>query len=519
MSNVSSWTNFLCWNSFTNIILFVLYFLSKDFEGAAQIKESLNKARDAFNTLKDIEWAMRQAVAEEDYLEAARLKAQRDSNQIAALGALSEAESSISKDSHGEHVADSPKSIMNANSELEVHTNAPDAHAIDCHRNAPSSQDEDSKPLNQQRCCEEDVFSGDDFDGENGEPSVQGYEHGQHPLEGVPGFEEMPAPEDINDDGGKNSPDFINKVEFVMGSYVTKCFFSKNWTLREAALTKTSMVLPEVIGKTDIFTFTKNVCAILERATEDRIVQVFITTLILLDDCMKSFEEANMNFRDISMLLAGIMENLVSKLGDSKSKVADGADTALMSLALSPCLGPVYIGNQVTKRVRQRDAKAGRAICARFKFLRALFEEFREEGIPVDNVMKFVKEYGFGHKDADVREAAREISTTIYLVIGDHIFPMLQGLSERQLREYKAAFAQSCHSRATPDPLAYDSSKSTEEHQSPQGGTMDDTTRYQSPHNMATTHPPSGRGRGRGRRRLQEGQGPHPINGNFDGEG
>jgi hypothetical protein len=59
-------------------------------------------------------------------------------------------------------------------------------------------------------------------------------------------------------------------------------------------------------------------------------------------------------------------------------------------------------------------------------------------------VIDFVKLHGFGHKDVDVRETAKELTTAIFLRDGSSVIPMLNALSEqwkevrfRLLRQYK----------------------------------------------------------------------------------
>eukprot|EP00957_Ditylum_brightwellii_P102935 7845115-Ditylum_brightwellii.AAC.1 len=94
-----------------------------------------------------------------------------------------------------------------------------------------------------------------------------------HPLEGVPGFYDLPSPEEINDEGGDLPPEFIVNVESIIGRYRAKCFFSKNWLLREAALNKTSLLLNEIRNEIEMERYARVLCSMIERAVDDRVVQ------------------------------------------------------------------------------------------------------------------------------------------------------------------------------------------------------------------------------------------------------
>lgn len=148
-------------------------------------------------------------------------------------------------------------------------------------------------------------------------------EDGEHPLEGVPNHESLPHPEDIHQNDGilginltssnsLTSTDSIGKIESILGRYRMRCFLSKSWSLREAALLKLSLILSSAIeaykeeslttgtGRDWWDSFSRSICIILERAIDDKIVQVFLTGLLLLDGCLDKIEKLQISFSSAS---------------------------------------------------------------------------------------------------------------------------------------------------------------------------------------------------------------------------
>ena len=394
---------------------------------------------------------MQRAAEEEDYIKASKLKAKRDASRAALFNALSKAEEaaandfqSVSKDIGVYHRLDDlslstirryddedDPSVMTMNTLFPIIERPilPREDAVDT-----TVYDELSKTRDEKR-----------FE----EPCVE--EGGRHPLEGVPDYLNLPLPEEINKaDGGLSasvnssnshaSTDSIHKIETILGPYCTRCLLSKTWSLREAALLKLSLTLKEVINDLQSTSesasdwwdiFSRGICIILERAMDDRIVQVFLTGLILLDDCMVEFESIEATPKEIISLTSNVVMKLIGKLGDSNPKVVDGSETALMSLALSNVVGPMYIGSQVIKLMTIADSKAIKAVAKRCQFLKALLEEFGTAAPQGKKYMGFIQTYGLGHKDADAREASKELSVALYLRDGNAVLSILDGLPDR----------------------------------------------------------------------------------------
>jgi hypothetical protein len=239
----------------------------------------------------------------------------------------------------------------------------------------------------------------------------------QHPLAGIPDFESLPTPEDINilegrDEMGRSlsinnshlTTDSMQKIHAILGSYCTRCLFSKNWSLREAALLKLSLDLQTAMDNYKTKNsdsaanwwdgFSRGLCMILEKAINDRIVQVFLTGLLLLDDCILQFEAQGSPQKEVLSLIGNLLIQLIEKLGDNNPKVVEGCETALMSLAFSDVVGPMYVGSQVIKLMSLSDPKAMNSVVMRCNLLQSLLEEFGNEAPSCDKLLDFIKTFG-----------------------------------------------------------------------------------------------------------------------------
>ncbi len=494
---------------------------------------------------------MHQAAKEEDYIKASQLKIKRDKSYTDAMDELDVAEKKVEDLSAiQEESTTSPSSnSQNTNDEFKmINTQLEDLSLSTIHRlndDDPSVAmamtgrsfhlNVDERPivsrqtsLNQSRHEQCNVYSNQDSginQLQNSEDNDEMDSNGEHPLMGVPDYQNLPVPEELHDaEGGLAislsssssivSTDSILKIESILGRYRTKCFLSKNWALREAALVKSSMILPAVVETYKVDypidddwqdAFLRSMFIILERAIDDKIVQVYLTGLILLDDCIEQIEKLQISQKEIISLLNNTIIILVDKMASSSQRVLEGAETALMSLALVDEVGPAFIGSQLMKRASPK----GKSLCAKFRLLRNMIEEFEAEASSGQKVMEFVKTHGFGHKDAEVREAAKALTTAIYIRDGNIVLSMLEGLSERQIKEYKAAFANARKSSAGKrgeyqnDVNKIQNICNIESNEDTINRLLSPNPKLKEKQVIAPT--PRGRGRGRGRRNNSQG--------------
>ena len=158
----------------------------------------------------------------------------------------------------------------------------------------------------------------------------------------------------------------------------------------------------------------------------------------------------------VSLLSSNIVPALIVKLGDGKAKVADGVEMSLLSLAFSTKVGPMFIGVQIMRQHHHLHSSTkdhghnshinkmgGKLICAIFQLLKELVNEFGSEAPQTRRIMDFMKEYGFTHKDSEVRDAAKDLTTSLFVRDGDVVASMIMkvGLTDRQIKEYKTSFS------------------------------------------------------------------------------
>jgi hypothetical protein len=416
------------------------------------------------NDMNESQNIMQKAAEDEDYLKASKLKAKREYSRVALLKWLDKAE----------HPADH-NNFQNTHSDFDMHHKLDDLSLSTIRR--VEDEDEPSvltvfttRPLPNVEECP--IVLKDDSDDksifEQGLP-IDRSEHddyssvrtdGPHPLDGVPGFEDLPMPEDVhkiipsceqanNLSNSFSSITTISSLEAILGVYCTKCFLSKNWALREAALLKLSLNIKNIVA--DLKTnddaasrwwdvFSRGICVVLERAVDDKIVQVFLTSLIVLDDSVEEFETCQAPQKEVISLLSNVVLQLIDKLGEKNPKVVEGCETALMSLTLSSAVGPLYIGTRVMKLMSLSDSKAIQSVPRRCIFLKALLEEFGDEAPPCGKHIEFIQAYCIENKDSDARNAGKELAASLYLRDGNEVLSLLEDLPSRIVKEYQISF-------------------------------------------------------------------------------
>ena len=509
----------------------------QDFDMAAKLKDALTNINKYMIILNETQDAMKHAAEEEDYVSASKLKAKRDGTQVSLFSTFDKAENIAAQGLQYSHEDEDERQHEQEHGQRHGHgrKNADNEFALQLDDLSLSTirRDQDDPSVltattTRQFLNDRSILPRDDandfpfFEGVStivetsgsnessnkpSPPRIEG--KGSHPLEGVPGFEDLPAPEEIkkieqglstsfNQNTSHTSTDSIHKIEALLGEYCTRCLLSKNWSLREAAILKLCMKLKEVTEniKSAVTAdwwepFSRGICLILERAIEDRIVQVFLTGLILLDDCVTEFEVNLASQKDTISLLGNVIMKLVGKLGDSNPKVVEGSETALMSLALSKLIGPMHIGSQVIKLMSVADQKAVKSVTKRCEFLRGLLEEFGPEAPSLKKHLEFIKSFCLGHKDSDARESAKDLSVVLFLRDGNEVLSLLTFLTDRQAKEYKLAFLNAKRAQEVPE------SRGSERHSHSEVA-IDKTVGLTLNENSKT---PGKRGRGRGRSR------------------
>lgn len=272
----------------------------------------------------------------------------------------------------------------------------------------------------------------------------EAFPDGQHPLEGVPNSSDLPVPDDLI--GKSKDVADQNGVTSLCGEYVTRCLFSKNWQLREAAITKIHMRLQEEYeNEPGITSCIPALSTIVRIGVEDKIEKVLLNAVALLDDMLAASRRAKVGRSTIAPALDPATANLVEKLSDSKERIRESARKGMEILASSANIGPAVVGAHALRPLNAKQKAAWRPIVARLQILTELINQYglgSSSGIMAPAVMKFAQDNGcFTHSNGEVRDATKDLTVAVQKHTGTQaIEPYLKGLRPKQLEEYEYAF-------------------------------------------------------------------------------
>ncbi len=284
---------------------------------------------------------------------------------------------------------------------------------------------------------------------------------GPHPLAGIPTYNwrELPYPEPM--EGTPKVPGLepgdVQAITFFFGEYWTRCFFSRNWMLRDAAVVKARVLVEE--GGVEIQEAISAVGDVLALSVDDKIAQVFMSSLLLLDAALEAAKGARLKRSQVGPLMEPVIATLVGKLGDGQARIREAALAGLAALSLSPCVGPGGLGPYALRKLTGKQVSAGKTVHCRLVLLRRLLEAGKgggltgpNAGLTVDGVFHFMKEVNaFSHSSVEVREAARDVTVLLYKVLGSKVYGYIEPLlRKKQMDEYEAAFRQSLGEDAPP---------------------------------------------------------------------
>jgi centrosomal protein CEP104 len=266
---------------------------------------------------------------------------------------------------------------------------------------------------------------------------------GEHPLEDIPNFEELPNPEelrgklkDMSDQGG---------ITNLIGEYRARCLFSKTWTLREASMHKINLMLQDFEEEPGIANCLSTFAAIIRVGCEDKIQQVLFNSVQLLEDVLASTRRAKLSQKIVAPLMDPILTNLIEKLADGNARLREGARKGTEIMAASINVGPAVVASHTLRNLHDKQKTAWRPILARLQQLKELVTNYGvagNTGMMPESLMNFIKTCSaFAHSNGEVRDAARDLTVAIQKYVGT---PALESyltvLRPKQYDEYIAAF-------------------------------------------------------------------------------
>jgi len=283
-------------------------------------------------------------------------------------------------------------------------------------------------------------------------------------LGGVPNSAELPEPEPFAADLGSDVD--INSITALIGDYRARCLFSKNWTLREAALAKARVLVDE--GHWEQIKDIERLCDIVRIGVHDKIAQVYLTSLALLDDVAHKLAARGLKRADAFPVLEPAIAAVVAKLGDNQPRLREKAVDELLSLSHCRVVGADRVAEKVMRslaRKRPPHNNKWRPIATRLEFLKRLVFDFGVESrdvakrgphaLVLESIVAFVEAHGCAsHTFEEVRTAAKDLIVVIFVTASDAdrarlLDPFLEKLRPKQAEEYRSAIDRGgLHDRA-----------------------------------------------------------------------
>lgn len=277
--------------------------------------------------------------------------------------------------------------------------------------------------------------------------------HALNALSSVPNAAELPVPEPFASDMGGDTD--IAAVIALLGDYRARCLFSKNWALREAALAKTRILLHK--DNWERFEDLEQLCDVAQLGVHDKIAQVYLTALALLDDVAHKFAARGFKRTEAFPALEPALAAVVTKLGDNQPRLRDKAVDALTSLSRCRVVGADRVAEKVMRSLDKRRPPHNkwRPIATRLEFLKCLACEFGVENrdasrkgshaLVLESVIAFVETHGCAsHTFEEVRTAAKDLVVDVFATVSDAdrerlLDPFLNKLRPKQAEEYRIA--------------------------------------------------------------------------------
>ena len=279
----------------------------------------------------------------------------------------------------------------------------------------------------------------------------------EHPLLGVPDYEDLPEPEEL--EGEHQALAEHSGLLVLFGEYRTACLFSKVWALREAVLSKVRlMVAPGTpfAQANEIETIIAEIATLVRLGCDDKAQQVLFKAVGLLGDVLGQLRGAHLPRSVLVPFLEPIAAILVEKLADGNHRFREGARRGIDELANSDSVGPAMVIQHVLKPLPDvlKHRNAWRPLVCRLQLLREFVSIYGfggGAGFNPESVMSFIKSNScYSHPHAEVRDAARELTVAVQMLVGSAVIDdYLKLLRPKQLEEYQQCFAKAAEAAKT----------------------------------------------------------------------
>ncbi|RMX65269.1 hypothetical protein DD238_005696 [Peronospora effusa] len=404
--------------------------VSEDYDQAKRLKKMEEQLQAISRKLARLKAQKSEAVANEDYdlakkvkLEIERVEASVRNNEL--LPILSKFASSSMRS----QVVHTSEAVLSSSLNASSTDMYPEVPRVANSETFYGGSDLSLRHSPQGSYKQDPCYNGDDTDQEDGNDG------GPNPqFRGIPGAANLPDPEEIAAGLAKESEELI----FVIGPFFTRCFYSNLWNHRDAAIRKVTMEMNKYPVEPKQLL---EVCSKLAQSgAGDRIVQVALSAFGLLDR-MVSFG-ARLRHEDMCRILGNSMPQLVNRLGGSQAKIRDEAVAVLGHMAAAKNVGVAFVTSYLIKHSsKPLGIKILQGRLLLLKKLLAEFELVSESDFSAPSIMQFLEDSNsLAHQCREIRDAAKDITVSLYLAVGTEVEGFLKHLRPKQLEEYQAAF-------------------------------------------------------------------------------
>ena len=227
---------------------------------------------------------------------------------------------------------------------------------------------------------------------------------------------DLPAPEPLAPVDAKDPK--VQELVDLFGEHLTRCLYSRVWSLRQHAHTQITEMLPQLQGNGRAVVHAT--CRIVTKGASDKMVQVYLAAMGLFTALFSIPAVKSLPRNEWSQLTAPLTPLLLAKLGDGNHRVKDASEASLLATCRLPQLGPLPVMQALLLPLNETKEKDARLMLGRLGLTLELLVEFVETDLrdSLRDALKSLRAPLESSKDT-VRAAATEVAKEIYRLVGD----------------------------------------------------------------------------------------------------
>eukprot|EP00793_Prasinoderma_coloniale_P006729 PRCOL_00001559-RA len=229
-------------------------------------------------------------------------------------------------------------------------------------------------------------------------------------------FGELPAPEALEGAGWKDARPLVESMG--VSEYVAACLYSKNWSLREAALQRVSTGIDSEEYVLEDGSAFAGLVAVLRKALADKVASVYYRSLPLLKAILTTGPAQGLRHRDVAPHASDLIAPLIERCANTNARIRDAALDALLFLARSKEVSLQAVAHAALAPVKNK--KAAKDLIGRCLLLGELVHDFGvgRSGLQESAVMK-VLVLALNSPAVEARSAGMRTALEVYRAGGD----------------------------------------------------------------------------------------------------